>query len=226
MNAPGTITPARRRSVAWKKLLRLAIYGFGLVLAVWLFYQAVTGQLGADPIRGLEHALGLWALRFLVIGLSITPLRRLGGPSLIAYRRAVGLLAFFFATLHILVFVVLDQGLDLAAVARELTKRPYIWVGLAAFLMLLPLAVTSNDAMIRRLGAPNWQRLHRLVYPAVALVAVHFIMSVKSWPAEPVVYAAIVAALLAFRAGLALRKAWKRRYRAKAAPARPRVTEP
>ncbi len=223
MNAPVTITPpipARPRRTAWKKHARRAIYLSGFGLAAWLFYQAVTGQLGADPIRGLEHALGLWALRFLVIGLAITPLRRLGGPSLIAYRRAVGLLAFFFAALHILVFIVLDQGLDLAAVAREFVKRPYIWVGLAAFLMLAPLALTSNDAMIRRLGAPDWQRLHRLVYPAVALVAVHFIMSVKSWPAEPVVYAAIVVALLAFRVAFALRKAWKRRRRVNAAPTR------
>jgi sulfoxide reductase heme-binding subunit YedZ len=211
MNASVTMTPPRRPRASWKKVLRPAIYVSGVGLAVWIFYQAVTGQLGADPVRGLEHALGLWALRFLVLGLAITPLRRLGGPNLVAYRRAIGLLAFLFATLHILVFVILDQGGDVAAIAREIVKRPYIWVGLAAFLMLVPLAATSNGAMIRRLGGKAWQRLHRLVYPATALVALHFIMSVKSWPPEPLAYAAIVAALLAIRAAFALREVWRRR---------------
>ena len=211
MNAPVTIVPDRRHGAAWKSAVRPAIYVSGIGLAVWTFHLAITGQLGADAIKGLEQALGLWALRFLIIGLAITPLRRLGGPSLIPYRRAVGLLAFFFAVLHVLVYAVLDQGLDLAAIGKDIIKRPYVTAGMLAFVILVPLAVTSNDAMIRRLGAEGWQRLHSFVYAAAALAALHFILSVKAWPPEPLVYAALVAALLAFRAVASLRKAWTRR---------------
>ena len=141
----------------------------------------------------------MWALRFLIACLAITPLRRLTGISLLRYRRAIGLLAFIYACLHLTTYMVLDQGLDLAAIWADIVKRPYITVGMAAFLILVPLAVTSNNAMVRRLGGPAWQRLHRWVYLAAALAAVHFVMVVKAWPPEPLVYAAIVAVLLAFR---------------------------
>ena len=159
--------------------------------------RGVTDQLGADPLKVLERSLGLWALRFLVLGLAITPLRRIGGPNLLRYRRTVGLLAFCYALLHVTVYVWLDQGLDAGLIWKDIVKRPYITVGLASFLILIPLAATSNATMIRRLGAAAWQRLHRWVYLAAAAAAVHFIMLVKAWPVEPFVYAAIVAATAA-----------------------------
>ena len=174
--------------------------------AVWYFYLGVTDQLGADPQNTLERLLGLWALRVLVLALAITPLRRLGGPNLVRYRRAVGLLAFYYAALHLTVYLVLDKGLDLPTVWADIVKRPYITVGMLAFTILVPLAVTSNGPMIRRLGAPAWQRLHRLVYVAAAAAALHFVMLVKVWTAEPLIYAGLVAILLLFRLGVRLRK--------------------
>lgn len=177
-----------------------ALYAIGLMPGIWTFYLAVGDQLGADPLKVLERTLGLWALRFLVAGLAITPLRRLGGPNLVRYRRTVGLLAFFYALFHVTVYVVLDQGGDVAAIVADIVKRPYITVGMVAFLILLPLAVTSNATMIRRLGGAAWQRLHRWVYLAAAAGALHFIMLLKTVTAEAAFYAAMVALLLLFRA--------------------------
>lgn len=176
------------------------LYALGLVPAAWTFYLAVSDQLGADPLKVLERSLGLWALRFLVLGLAVTPLRRFGGPNLIRYRRTLGVLAFVYALLHVVVYVWLDQSLDLTAILKDIWKRPYITVGLLAFLILIPLAVTSNATMIKKLGAAAWQKLHRWVYLAAAAAAVHFVMLVKTWQAEPLIYAAIVAALLLSRA--------------------------
>jgi sulfoxide reductase heme-binding subunit YedZ len=175
------------------------LYAIGLAPAVWTFYLGLNDQLGADPMKTLERTLGLWALRFLIISLAITPLRRIGGPNLIRYRRAFGLLAFYYAVLHVAVYAGLDQGLDFAAIGKDIIKRPYITIGMLAFLILIPLAATSNATMIKKLGGAAWQRLHRWVYLAAAAAALHFIMLVKSWPAEPIIYAAIVAALLLFR---------------------------
>jgi sulfoxide reductase heme-binding subunit YedZ len=197
----GNQRPARviaRRTLGWRDAVRPAIYWIGFIPAAWTFYLALSDQLGADPMKTLERALGLWSLKFIVIGLAITPLRRLGGPSLLRYRRAVGLLAFFYAAMHFTVYLVLDRGLDMAAIGRDLVKRPYIMAGMAAFAILLPLAVTSNNALVRRLG-PAWNRLHRWVYAAAALGAFHFLLVVKAWPAEPIIYAGIVAALLLSR---------------------------
>jgi sulfoxide reductase heme-binding subunit YedZ len=176
------------------------LYAIGLMPAVWTFYLGLNDQLGADPMKTLERTLGLWALRFLVVGLAITPLRRIGGPNLIRYRRTFGLLAFYYAALHVAVYVGLDQGLDMAAIWKDIVKRPYITIGMLAFLILIPLAATSNATMIKKLGGAAWQRLHRWVYLAAAAAALHFLLLVKSWPAEPIIYAAIVAALLLFRA--------------------------
>jgi sulfoxide reductase heme-binding subunit YedZ len=199
---------------------RRALYIFGLLPAVYTFYLGVSDQLGADPLRTLEQTLGLWALRFLIAALAVTPLRRLGGPNLIRYRRALGLLAFYYAALHLTTYLVLDQGLDLPAIWADIVKRPYITIGMLAFLLLVPLAVTSNGPMIRRLGAAAWQRLHRLVYVAAIAGALHFILLVKAWPLEPLVYAALVAVLLLFRVGVFVRKRLARQRQATARPAR------
>jgi sulfoxide reductase heme-binding subunit YedZ len=201
---------------------RRALYILGLLPAVYTFYLGVSDQLGADPLRTLEQTLGLWALRFLIAALAVTPLRRLGGPNLIRYRRALGLLVFYYAALHLTTYLVLDQGLDVAAIWADIVKRPYITIGMLAFLLLVPLAVTSNGPMIRRLGAAAWQRLHRLVYVAAIAGALHFILLVKAWPLEPLVYAALVAVLLLFRIGVfaGKRLARQRRGQAAARPAR------
>lgn len=178
---------------------KAAIYTLGMTPAAYAFYQAFAGQLGADPLKTLEKLLGLWALRFLVIGLAITPLRKLGGPNLVRYRRAIGLLAFFNALLHVIVYVWLDQDFNLAAIWKDLVKRPYITAGMLAFAILIPLAITSNTAMIKRLGAASWQKLHKWVYLAVPAGCLHFILLQKRWPPEPLVYATITAALLLWR---------------------------
>lgn len=210
MTTTATSAPDRSRPWTWPAWLgpgSWGLYALGLVPAAWTFYLAVTDQLGADPLKVLERSLGLWALRFLVIGLAISPLRRLGGPNLLRYRRTVGLLAFFYALFHVTVYVWLDQQLDLGLIWKDIVKRPYITVGLMSFLILVPLAVTSNATMIKRLGGAAWQRLHRWVYLAAAGAALHFVMLVKAWPAEPFVYAAIVAGLLFFRVAEGTRKA-------------------
>ncbi len=220
---------ARRVTAAapvWRRLalgtdpVRRAIYVAGMLPAAWYFYLGLMDQLGADPQKTLERLLGLWALRFLIAGLAVTPLRRLGGPNLVRYRRAVGLLAFYYACLHFSVYMLLDQGLDLAAIWRDIVKRPYITVGMLALLILIPLAATSNAPMIKRLGAAAWQRLHRLVYVAAAAAALHFIMLVKAWPPEPLIYAGLVAVLLLFRLVVRLRKRAERGRRAQIEPAR------
>lgn len=177
----------------------IAVYILGFIPAVWLFYQGLQDRLGADPMRYLEQALGLWSLRFLIATLTITPLRQLLSINLLRYRRALGLLAFYYACLHLLTYLVLDQGLDLAAIGADIVKRPYITIGMVSFIILVPLAATSTNAAIRRLGGQAWARLHRLVYVAAIGAAIHFLLVVKSWPPEPIVYAAIVAALLGYR---------------------------
>jgi len=179
--------------------VRRAIYITGFAPALWTFYLGIMDQLGADPQKVLERLLGLWSLRFLIVSLAITPLRRFGGPNLIRYRRTFGLLAFYYAALHLSVYMILDQGLDLAAIWADIVRRPFITVGMLAFAILVPLAVTSNGPMIRKLRGGQWQRLHKLVYVAAPAAALHFIMLVKVWPAEPLIYAGIVAVLLLLR---------------------------
>ena len=178
--------------------LRAGLYGAGLLPAAWSFWLGATNQLGADPVRSFEHLLGLWTLRFLILSLLVTPLRRLAGINLIRYRRALGLLAFWYAAMHFATYAILDRRLNLAVILTDVTKRPFLILGMVALLVLAVLAATSNRISIRRLGR-GWARLHRLVYLAIALGAVHFVMSVKSWPLEPLVYAAIVLVLLGYR---------------------------
>jgi sulfoxide reductase heme-binding subunit YedZ len=156
-------------------------------------------SLGANPIEELLHELGRWGLKFLLLTLTVTPLRRWTGWNwLIGYRRMLGLFAFLYIVLHFTVYAVLDQGLDMAAIIEDVLKRPYITLGMAGLLMMVPLAVTSTRGMMRRLGK-RWQKLHRLVY-VIAIVAVwHFYWQVKLDTLDPVVYASILAGLLAVR---------------------------
>lgn len=204
---PALPPPGRlKRAILGADPVRRAIYILGMVPAVGTFYAGLADQLGADPMRTLERTLGLWALRFLIAALAITPLRRLGGPSLVRWRRAIGLLGFYYAGLHLTTYLVLDQGLNLAAIWADIVKRPYITIGMLAFIILVPLAITSNGSMIRRLGGAAWQRLHRLVYVATAAAAIHFLLLVKTWPGEPIIYAVIIAALLLVRLWFYARK--------------------
>lgn len=188
-----------RRAAEWSRYARPALYWVGLVPAAWTFYLGVMDQLGADPMKTLERTLGLWALRFLILSLAVTPLRDLAGINLLRYRRALGLLCFFYATMHLTTYLVLDQGLDVHAIWGDILKRPYITIGMLSFAILVPLAATSHNAMIRRLGGAAWARLHRWVYLAAGAAAIHYVLVVKSWPMEPLVYAAIVGLLLAYR---------------------------
>ena len=192
-------SPGPKRGLTLPCIPPFMVYIVGFIPAVWLFYLGINDRLGADPMRYLEQALGLWALRFLIASLSVTPLRQTLGVNLLRYRRAIGLLAFYYAALHLLTYLVLDQGLDWAAIGADILKRPYITIGMATFVILVPVAVTSNNASIRRLGGQLWARIHKLVYAAAIGAALHFLLVVKSWPMEPLVYAAIVLALLAYR---------------------------
>jgi len=178
---------------------RRAIYILGMAPAGWYFHRGLTGQLGIDPQNILEQALGLWAMRFLVLSLAITPLRQFDGPNLIRYRRTIGLLAFYYAVLHLAVYMLLDKDLEVAAIVADVIRRPYVTVGMIALVILVPLAITSNATMIRWLGGVNWHRLHRLVYVAAIAGALHFIMLVKALALEPLIYVASVVLLLLLR---------------------------
>lgn len=176
-----------------------AVYPLLLVPAVYLFTAGFMNALGADPLRVLENQLGEWALRLLILGLAVTPLMRLARINLVKYRRAIGLCAFTYVILHLLVYLTLDQQFDWQAIWRDILKRPYITIGVTAFVMLVPLAMTSNRLSIRKMGADDWRRLHRLVYAAALLGAIHYLLIVKAWPLEPIVYLGLVLLLLSFR---------------------------
>ncbi len=165
---------------------------------VWLVWAAATNQLGADPVKAIELQLGLWGLQFLLASLCITPLRRLG-LNLIRFRRALGVMAFFYIAMHFMAWVVLDMGLRWDEILRDLYKRPYIILGMIGLVAMIPLAVTSTNAAIRRLGPARWRRLHQLAYVAAVAGATHFVILVKGWPTEPLLYAAAVGALLLLR---------------------------
>ena len=169
-----------------------------LPLAV-LAWAAVTDGLGANPVEALIHGTGDWALRFLLLTLAMTPLKRLlGQPWPIRFRRMLGLFAFFYACLHLLTYAWIDQGFDWPGILQDVVKRPYITVGLAAFLLLVPLAVTSTRAMVRRLGR-RWKSLHRAVYAIGVLAVVHFLWLVKADLLEPGIYALILVILMLAR---------------------------
>ncbi|MGO4625056.1 protein-methionine-sulfoxide reductase heme-binding subunit MsrQ [Ensifer sp. 2YAB10] len=175
-----------------------AVYGFGLVPAGYAFYLGATGQLPGNPVKEFEHLLGLWALRYLVATLAITPIRDLFGINWLRYRRALGLLAFYYVLMHFLAYMLLDQVLNVPAILADIARRPFITIGMAAFVMLIPLALTSNNWSIRKLGT-RWNTLHRLAYLIAAAGALHFSMSVKVVGPEQMLYLGLVTVLLVWR---------------------------
>lgn len=180
--------------------MKAVAFATSLAPLVSLAWRFVRDDLGANPIEHVTRALGWWTLAFLVITLAVTPLRRLARmPWLLRFRRMLGLFAFSYASLHLLSYLWWDQFFDWAAIVRDLYKRPFITAGFGAWLCMVPLAMTSTNAMIRRLGASRWRRLHRLVYLVAALGTLHFLWLVKKDVTEPVLYAACFAALLAAR---------------------------
>jgi sulfoxide reductase heme-binding subunit YedZ len=175
------------------------VFSACLLPLAWLFWLGWSDQLGANPVETLSHRTGDWSLRFLLLTLAVTPLRRLTGwNGLQRFRRMLGLFAFFHVCLHFGVYLIFDQFFDLSAIIADVAKRPYITVGFAAFLLLIPLAATSTNRMIKRLGR-NWQRLHRLVYLIAILGVLHYLWLVKADLREPLMYAGILAVLLGYR---------------------------
>ncbi|MEM9126788.1 MAG: protein-methionine-sulfoxide reductase heme-binding subunit MsrQ, partial [Pseudomonadota bacterium] len=177
-----------------RKIPVWAVYLIGALPAPWLLYLGMTGGLGVEPIEALEHRLGELALQLLILGLAVTPMRQYLGLNLMKFRRAIGVLAFTYVSLHLLVWLVLDVQLP-GQIWADIIKRPYITVGMAAFLLLLPLAFTSNTWSVRRLG-PKWRILHKLVYPAVFLGGLHYVMLAKGFQIEPLIYLALITILL------------------------------
>jgi sulfoxide reductase heme-binding subunit YedZ len=180
-----------------RRLPEWSVYAAGMVPVPVLLYLAQTGGLGREPIKALEHELGKIALQLFVAVLAVTPLRRHVGLNLLKFRRALGLLCFFYVGLHLLVWLVLDVGI-VAQIWADIIKRPYITIGMAAFALMIPLALTSNNWSLRRLG-PRWNRLHRLTYVAAVLGSVHYLMLVKTIGVEPFASLAVILGLLALR---------------------------
>ncbi|MBY6155523.1 protein-methionine-sulfoxide reductase heme-binding subunit MsrQ [Vannielia litorea] len=168
-----------------------------LPAAFWL-WQGATGASGPEPIRALEHSLGEFALQLLIVGLAVTPLRKWTGLNLLKFRRAIGVVSFFYVLLHFLTWLVLDMSLLWGQILGDIVKRPYITIGFIGFALLIPLAVTSNNASVRKLGA-RWRKLHKLVYPAVLLGGLHWVWLAKGWQVEPLLYMGAILAILALR---------------------------
>ncbi|MGC1661552.1 MAG: protein-methionine-sulfoxide reductase heme-binding subunit MsrQ [Candidatus Acidiferrales bacterium] len=192
----------------WTKAVAFAVC---LVPLAALAGRALQGELGANPIEFITHATGDWTLRFLVITLAVTPLRKLLRlPQLIRFRRMLGLFAFFYAFLHFSTWIVLDQFFDWRGMLKDVEKRPFITVGFTAFALMIPLAVTSTAGWIRRLGGRRWQWLHRLIYASAILGVIHYYWLVKSDERKPLEYAWMVGILLAWRVGSWMVGKWHR----------------
>lgn len=186
------INALARRVPTW------AVYLLGLVPLAFLVWGAVFGGIGPDPVKAIERALGERGLQFLLASLAITPLRRVG-LNLLRFRRALGLLSFLYVSLHLTAWVWLDMGLRWSEMLADLTKRPFVILGMIGFVVMIPLAMTSWNGAIRRMGAAAWNRLHKLAYVAILAGAVHLALLSKVWTTEVLVYVGLAAGLLALR---------------------------
>jgi|SRR5690348_8238670 sulfoxide reductase heme-binding subunit YedZ len=187
-------------SVISNKWTKVLLFFVCLIPIGQMIYNSFTGHLTANPVEYFQHTTGDWTLRFLVITLCVTPLRKLFKvPELIRFRRMLGLFAFTYGCLHFLTYLGPDQSFNFAGMLKDVAKRPFVTVGFTAFVLLIPLALTSSAAWIRRLGGRRWQMLHRLIYVAAVCGVIHYYWLVKSAVLRPLIYAGIVALLLLWR---------------------------
>jgi sulfoxide reductase heme-binding subunit YedZ len=194
----------RQRSTGRDRFVRYglkpSVFLLCLMPLAWLGWRAASGGLGGNPIEAVNRFLGDWALRFVLISLAVSPVKEIfGWPLVMRFRRMLGLFAFFYVALHLSSWIGLDQFFAWRHISADILKRPFITIGMLSFLLLVPLAATSTSAMIKRLGAKRWKRLHMLVYPAAALACLHFFMMVKADVREPLIYAGVLAVLLGWR---------------------------
>jgi sulfoxide reductase heme-binding subunit YedZ len=188
------------RKLLSSKWTKVAVFLLSLVPLCDLVYRGFNARLSANPVEFVQHFTGDWTLRFLLITLAITPLRKLLNlPELIRFRRMLGLFAFFYVCLHFLTYIGPDQSFSLAGMWKDVEKRRYITVGFLGFVLLIPLAITSTKGWIRRLGGRRWQILHRFIYVTAICGVIHYYWLVKSDVREPLMYAAILAVLLLWR---------------------------
>lgn len=192
--------PARATAAQWARRAKPLLWVLLLAPLAWLAWELYADRVRGDLVKQIEIRTGTWAIRFLALSLAITPLRQLTGWGwLVSWRRLIGLFAFFYATVHFGIYLGLDIELDLAEMGESIVKRPYITVGFTAWLLLIPLAVTSTKGWIRRLGGRTWNRLHRLVYVVAVLATTHYLWAVKKDTFWPLVYFAVFALLLGWR---------------------------
>jgi len=198
---PATSSPRRSRGALNAKLAKLAIGALALVPAARIGVLALQGDLGANPIAEAMNRLGFWTLTLLLATLAPTPIQSVTGWKWpLRLRRMLGLEAFLYVCLHFAVYLGVDQFFDWSAIGKDIAKRPFITVGFTAFVLLVPLAITSTDTMVRRLGFVRWKRLHRLVYLVAVLGVIHFVWRVKSDLRQPLLFAGVLAVLLGVRA--------------------------
>ena len=182
------------------KFIKLIIFVNGAVPLGMLAWDAAHNDLGANPVEFVQRTTGALALLFLLVSLTVTPLRKqLAQPWMVKLRRMLGLFAFVYASLHLMTYVWFDNSFNTAAIVKDTVKRPFITFGMAAFLILVPLALTSTNAMVKRLGGKRWNRLHRSVYVAAALGVVHYYALVKADTREPIIFGVVLAVLLLYR---------------------------
>lgn len=190
----------KQLSKAHIQAVKRAVFWLCLLPFLWLLAAALTRKLGADPVAGITRATGIWSLRLLMAVLALTPLRKWTGWQWLAcLRRTVALYAFFYAALHLLAYVVFEQYFDWPEIAKDIQKRPYIAAGFLSFVLMVPLAVTSTNGMMKRMGGRNWQLLHRLTYVLAAAAVLHYFWLVKQDTARPALYAVVLSALLCAR---------------------------
>jgi sulfoxide reductase heme-binding subunit YedZ len=188
------------RAILISKWTKVAVFLICLIPFADLLWRFISNDLGINPVETLQHGTGDWTIRFIVFTLCITPFRKLFKlPDLIRFRRMLGLFAFFYVSLHFLTYLGPDQSFDLSGMWKDVAKRPFITVGFAAFVSLIPLAITSTAGWIRRIGGKRWQLLHRLIYIAAVCGVVHYYWLVKSDVRKPLFYGALVGILLLFR---------------------------
>ena len=192
------MTVARTLNAGIGRVPPWALYIVSVIPPAWFLYLGLTGGLGVEPIKELEHRLGELALQVFLVTLAVRPLRDWTGINLLKLRRAMGLITFFYVALHLLVWLALDVGIW-SEIWADIVKRPYITVGMAAFVLMIPLAVTSNNLSLRKMGPKRWRAWHKLTYPAAVLGALHYVMLAKGFQIEPLVYLGITLLLLVAR---------------------------